>query len=180
MVLLGIAGSLVSLILISTMLFLSLSRHAAQFRSGGNQLFALVPIGIVLLTLGQLIYRRLQTLRFIVVPSTFYLSENIALIGRFLQEQNIAFYHSSEAPEVFQISSTILNRETGQREIMVFIADNQRVLVNSHFTSERAEAGFKATASRENRKMAKALRQFIEAQSPLDPPYQFSRKIMGR
>lgn len=122
--------------------------------------FAIITIVFSVISMG--VYRRIQNLRFISIKSSFVVSDNILLIRQFLQKQNIAFYHNPDAAEVFQISSRVLDMQTGQREIMVFIADDNRILLNSHFTTQTGDRGLKEIASGAHKKMAADLKLWLK------------------
>lgn len=79
-------------------------------------------------------YRYFQTLRFVVVPAHRALGENILLMQQFFQENHFAFMRHPQAPEVFLMMSKSFDGPDGAREIVVFIADDRRILINSHFT----------------------------------------------
>lgn len=175
---LPIVGSLVFLLLIGSLFFVSIRTGDERFAFSLHNILPFVVTGLVFFTIGLMIYRRIQTLRFIAVKSDFAVSDNIRIIRLFLEQQYIAYYHHPDAPEVFQIASRPLDRENDQREIMVFIADDYRVLINSHFSNEKGDRGVREISNKENRRMAKALKAMLERQAS-DYPHQFSRKITG-
>lgn len=125
-----------------------------------------------------LMFRRAQDLKFISIKSNFSELDNIALIREFLVKQNIAFYHKSDAPEVFQISSNVLDIANGQREIMVFIADANRILLNSHFTVALADRPIKAYVTGAHKKMAADLKQWLK-DNDKNYTHQFNLKKIG-
>ena len=92
----------------------------------------IVVIGIV-----ASILRYLRVIRFTSITSPYFLSDNIKAIEHFLQSQHLTFAQHPEAPEVFQILSKNLGFRREQREVMVFIADDKRILVNSHFIPQK-------------------------------------------
>jgi hypothetical protein len=143
-----------------------------------SNVLAFLSMGAVLLVLTLAIYRRIQSFKFISIDSNFTVNDNIALIRQFLQNQNIAFYHNPRAVEVFQISSRILDVQYGQREIMVFIADENRILINSHFTSLVGDRGLKEISSSGHKIMAKELRKWLLNQEN-NRTTQFNLKKMG-
>jgi len=102
-----------------------------------------------------------QVFKFKVVPTEFYVAENQQLIQKFLQSQHLAIYRHPEAPEVFQImSKNISATKREEREVMVFIADDKRILINSHVVSK----GFSLTnySSTHYKAMAKRLNEWIK------------------
>ena len=126
----------------------------------------------------MLIYRKARDLKFISIKSNFTELDNITLIRQFLTKQNIAFYHKADAPEVFQISSTILDKENGQREIMVFIADDNRILLNSHFTVALADRPIKSYVTGAHKKMAEDLKKWLK-DNDKNYTHQFNLKKIG-
>jgi hypothetical protein len=173
-----IIGSSVFLLLIATLFFTSINNGDKRFTLTFENIGVFFVVGLVFFTIGLAIYRRIQTLRFIAVKSDFGLNENVRIIRLFLEQQHIAYFHNPDAAEVFQIASRPLDRENDQREIMVFIADDYRVLINSHFSNEKGDRGIREISNKENRRMAKALKDMLEQSAKNNPP-QFNRKITG-
>lgn len=104
--------------------------------------------------------RYLQTLRFVSVPTPFFSERNSELIQAFLTSMQLAVYRHPDAPEVFRIVSKNIDAFKDQREVMVFIADDKRILLNSHYT----RTGFTFIASSGNyRQMAKRLKKWLDA-----------------
>jgi hypothetical protein len=81
--------------------------------------------------------RYIDLIRFYTVPTSFFLAENMSLLQQFLEEQRLVVFRHPEAPEVFQIISRNISAIGDEREVLIFIADDKRILVNSHFTSSR-------------------------------------------
>ena len=75
-----------------------------------------------------------QALNFTAIPTPYFNTDNQIILQRFLQDQHLAFARHPEAPEVFQIMSRNISALKEEREIVVFIADDRRILINSHFT----------------------------------------------
>jgi len=176
--LLWIISSFSIVILLGTIVFISSSASHRKIEFSINGLLPFFVIGLVFFVMGISIYRRMQSFRFISIACNFIVSDNIKLIRRFLEKQNIAYYHNPDAPEVFQISSRILDPQFAQREIMVFIADDNRILLNSHFTSQNGDRGMKEIATGAHKKMAADLRKWLK-ENDKDFAHQFSRKITG-
>ena len=78
----------------------------------------------------------IRQLKFTSIRLPYDAKRNAALLKKFLQEQHLAFYQLPDAPEIFQIISRE-RREGSTQEVVVFIADDNRILVNSHFTKQR-------------------------------------------
>ena len=76
----------------------------------------------------------IRTLRFQNIRSPYTLLENIKAIEYFLKSQQLAFSQIPDSPEVFYIISKNISPKGDKREIMFFIADEKRILVNNHFT----------------------------------------------
>ena len=127
-----------------------------------NNIGGILVVVIILVSTSILLYVRIQHLKFISIKSNYTELDNSTLIRQFLAKQNIAFYYDASAPEVFQISSIILDNTSGQREIMVFIADYNRILINSHFTVPFDNKFFKAYATGAHKKMAMDLKQWLK------------------
>lgn len=81
-----------------------------------------------------IIFRYIHSLRFIRVQTPYVLAQNIVMIERFLNVNSLLIFRHPEAPEVFQIISKDISVGKEEREIMIFIADDYRILVNSQFT----------------------------------------------
>jgi len=143
-----------------------------------DSITGIVVISLVMSVFAVAMWRSIQNFKFISIKSNFTELDNISLIRQFLTKQNIAFYHNPDAAEVFQISSTILDRANGQREIMVFIADDNRILLNSHFTVALADRPIKAYVTGAHKKMAKDLKQWL-MDNDKNYTHQFNLKITG-
>ncbi len=102
----------------------------------------------------------LQLLKFDAITSEQPLQNNISLLKRFMNDQHLAYTQHQDAPEVFLIISKNLNYNPKKeyREVMVFVADDKRILVNSHFVGSK----FSITPPSGNyRKMAKSLNAWL-------------------
>lgn len=103
------------------------------------------------------VVRYLQSLKFISIPSDYHLTENIVLVQSFLRSRRLAFSHHPQIPEVFQILSRNISAGKEDREVLLFIADDKRILINSHFTS-----GWNLFPRRRHHwEMAKMLKDYI-------------------
>jgi hypothetical protein len=105
------------------------------------------------------IVRYLQSLKFISVHTGNYLKENIQSLETFLKSQQMLVFRHPDAPEIFQIQSRNLSAGKEDREVIIFIADDQRILINSHFTNKGW--GF-APSQRHHRQMAGMLRKYMQ------------------
>lgn len=110
------------------------------------------------------VYQYINILRFAQITTPFHLAENRDLVIAFLKQQQLAYAVHPDAPEVIQIMSRNLSTTKGEsREIMVFIADDKRILVNSHFIT----SGFTIMPpSRNYKKMANQLHQWLKNHRP--------------
>ena len=107
-----------------------------------------------------IITKYLQTLKFSVIPTDLFLADNCKLIESFLKSEHFLIFRHPELPEVYQIASKDISFGDEQREIMIFIADDKRILLNSHFTN----SGFRITPERRHHKqVANMLKSWIIA-----------------
>lgn len=88
------------------------------------------------------IRRYIDLIRFHTVSTRFSLPENIDLLQQFLKEQQLITFRYPQAPGVFQIISKNISALYEEREVLIFIADDKRILINSHFTSSRKKFRF--------------------------------------
>lgn len=102
----------------------------------------------------------LQMLQFTVIKTPYGVAGNMQLLQQFLTAQNLAFGRHPQAPEVFQIMSKNMNEFRGEtREVVIFIADDNRILINSSFIQK----GFSITpTSRNYKQVANRLREWIK------------------
>ena len=101
-----------------------------------------------------------QVLKFKVISTPYLSAENQEIVKQFLTSMHLALSRHPEAPEIFQIMSrNISGGGKEQREIMIFIADVRRILVNSHYS----RGGFNILPPSYNyRQMAKQLQKFVD------------------
>lgn len=132
-------------------------------RAGGH--FSVYLIIIISLFANFLVLSKYyQTLRFRPVQALPTSAENISVILNFLQSNHFAFHQHPQAPEVFQIISRNVSTAGEDREVLVFLADEGRILLNSHFTQSGTKVTMGTTHVNE---MAKDLKQFIAQQTKL-------------
>jgi hypothetical protein len=99
-------------------------------------------------------------LKFMAIPTPFDTQRNRQLVDQFLRSQHMVVFRHPGSADVFQIVSRNINPLKEQREVLVFIADDRRILVNSHFTN----AGFSLVpGSRHHKQMAAGLQQYIQS-----------------
>lgn len=115
---------------------------------------------VVLLAL-IVLYQYFKVLKFDTISTQYHLNKNTALLKKFFTTNNLAFTQHDDASDVFMIISRNLNSNPNKeyREVMVFIADDKQILVNSHFTGNK----FSITPpSRNFRKMSKELKHWLD------------------
>ena len=176
---LGILGAGIFLVSFCCLYFNGIFSHAADAKTPTNKLFVSIIMLVPIFTVLTLIYRRIQNLRFISISNDYYVQDNIVLLQQFLEHRQLAFYHHPNAPEVFQIASRVLDPQYELREVMVFIADDKRILLNNHFTSSLGNKNMQAVTSNEHRKMAKALRLWMKNDF-IQQNAQFNLKVTGK
>lgn len=137
---------------------LCLFLYGFLFLRSGGQLSVYLIIIISLAANLLVLMKYYQTLRFRPVPAMPAATDNIKLLLNFLQSNHFAFHQHPQAPEVFQILSRNISAVGEDREVMVFLADEGRILLNSHFI----QGGTKVTMGTSHvREMAKDLKQFL-------------------
>lgn len=126
-----------------------------------KSIFEWIMTGSIALFIIILIVRALKVLKFDEISTSFHLQENIALLKKFLTSNHLAFTQHAEAPEVFMIISRNLdaNANNDYREVMVFIAGDKQILINSHFTGRKYSI---TPPSRNYKRMAKELRLWMD------------------
>lgn len=144
-----------ALIGLSLWLFLPYLFNSPRSSNAGT--YVVVALVLIPMLLGA--YRYLQTLKFISVPCPLSGLENIRLMQKFLADEHLVSFRHPEVPGIFQIVSRDLGRGNDQREILIFIADDQRILLNSHFTGP----GYKMVPSSGScKQMAKTLKAWLD------------------
>jgi hypothetical protein len=109
-------------------------------------------------------FRYWNTLKFKATPTDLFLQENKALLEQFLRAQQLLVFRHPEMPEVFQILSRNLipSQKQEKREVIIFIADDKRILINSHFTG----SGWNIIPEkRHDEQMAENLKEWIKSHS---------------
>ncbi|MCB0699325.1 MAG: hypothetical protein KDC11_05720 [Chitinophagaceae bacterium] len=134
--------------------FFSVTTHSSFIEAAVSIFIAVMFVVLVL--------QLFRTIKFDVIPTPYFLQENRTVINKFLSENHLAFSQHKEAPEVFIIISKNLNLSANPnkeyREIMVFIADDKQILVNSHFSGNK----FRISPPSQNyKRMANELRKWL-------------------
>lgn len=104
----------------------------------------------------------IRTIRFTSIATKYFANDNQQLIKQFLESEHLAYSRHPEAPEVFQILSRPIGGNDNNREVMVFIADDKRILVNSHYTGQKFNI---KSSSKNYLVMARMLRNWINNQN---------------
>lgn len=103
-------------------------------------------------------------LHFFEVKSPAFLAGNMNLLTNFLKEKQLVTFRHPEAPEIFQIISRNIATNGEEREVLIFIADEHRFLINSHFTSSRSRFRLIIRATH-HQAMIKELEHWLAQQS---------------
>ncbi len=137
-------------------LFITASGASSESKSLLQWIFTL---SLVVL-LATVLYSFFKILRFEILKTPCHLQENIALLKKFFVSNHLAYTQHAEAAEVFMILSRNLdaNPNRDYREVMVFIADDKQILVNSHFTGKKFNI---APPSRNYKRMARELQKWL-------------------
>jgi hypothetical protein len=144
--------TLPSLLVVSALLFLvfRLGFITVLLSKAHNAAVFWFLIGLVGVTVGVTIYRYWAMLRFTVISTPFFMAENKRLLETFLVAQQLRLYRHPEAPEVYQIMSRPHgNSRNERREVMIFIVDDKRMLINSHIAGQRFAINGPSDNSRE-------------------------------
>lgn len=129
--------------------------------SSNNPYIKWMMYGTVILLALIVFYQYYRALKFDIIQTPGHLNRNIDLLKKFFTTNNLAFTQHDDAADVFMIISRNLhaNPDKEFREVMVFIADDKRILVNSHFTGSK----FSITPpSRNYRKMSNELKKWLD------------------
>ncbi len=111
-----------------------------------------------------LLMRYINMVRFFTVATLHPLVINAQLLERFLKSKRLITFRHPEAPEVYQIISKNISHVGDEREVLIFIVDDYRILINSHFTSSRKR--FRVfLAHTHHRPMIKELKKWLKEQS---------------
>lgn len=129
----------------------------------GNQFLSIFLFVTLLIPIIVTVNRHLGVLKFIAIPTPYFLAENMQALQRFLEEERLVVFRHPDAPEVSQIISRNIDAFGDQREVLIFIADERRILINSHFTTTRKRL-FMPAGQRHHRQMAKMLKAWLNKQ----------------
>lgn len=114
--------------------------------------FPFILVGIAAIS------KYLQSLKFIDLPTGLNKQLNHDLLTSFLQQKGLLIYHHPETNDIVQIISRPLGLQDDRREALIFVIDENTILINSHFT----DSGWRLTAaSKHDRQMGNELMQWI-------------------
>ncbi len=101
-----------------------------------NRLLNMVILSFAFLTVVVRAMKLWNTLQFQELPSAKNTTDNSMLISRFLAEQQVLSDVHARDSNIFMVQSKeIGNEEMAKKEIMILIADNNRILINSHYSN---------------------------------------------
>lgn len=132
------------------------------FMSKDNNKGLYIILSVFVITLVVAVIRYIRTIKFTSIPTDYFVADNQPLLKKFFEEEHLAYFRHPQAPEVFQIISRSIFSNSEQREVMVFIADDKRILINSHFTAQKFSI---VPSSKHYRSMARMLKKWIETQN---------------
>ncbi|OSZ78686.1 hypothetical protein CAP35_10680 [Chitinophagaceae bacterium IBVUCB1] len=128
--------------------------------SGDAPRFALfIMLACSAMMLGIAAYQLVTVFSFKRIETTLYLQGNKDLLIKFLLSQHLAYTQHPDAQEVFMIISKNLSVSGDFREVMVFIADDKQILINSHFSGSRISIN---PPSKYYKQMANRLKEWIK------------------
>jgi hypothetical protein len=117
----------------------------------------LAPLGYLAFMVAA-IRKYLLSLKFIEMPTGLTKEINHGLVVSFLNQKHLLVYHHPESEDVLQIVSRPISLGDERREVLVFVIDENSILINSHFS----DSGWRLTgASRHDRQMGDELYHFI-------------------
>lgn len=155
-----------TLLLLAGAVFFSFKLFGTVRERAGN--FILVLPVVVLLPLIIGIIRYLNSLKFIPLNTGLDKATNLRLVTLFLQRQQLQIGYHPQTEDILQIISTPVSVKHDQmREVMVFIADEGRILINSHFMGGGLTL---IPGTRHHRQMAAQLQQWISANREKNGP----------
>lgn len=148
---------------VMTLLILAIIALSVKNSSTRIETRRLLPVIFLFVPLLVSASRYIKTLKFRSIPASLSASENAQLIESFLKSQRLVTFRNPEVPEIFQIISKNVSAYKEQREVMIFIADEGRILINSHFTN--SEFNF-VPAAPHTAGMAQMLQDWIKNNTP--------------
>lgn len=130
---LPVVGVLLLLLLIATQWLLHTFTSTAD-----NTYIQWFLLAMVLVLVVSSMARFWSMLRFVTLPTYKDAVGNSKLIAQFLKEQHINALAHPLAAHVYMVQSReIGSGKSTQKEIMIIVADNKRILINSHYANNR-------------------------------------------
>ena len=83
------------------------------------------------------IARYFNLIGFRAIHTSFDMAENTRVLRLFLEQHKLVTFQHPSMEGIFQIISRNISAVGEDREALVFVADDKRILVNSHYTSSR-------------------------------------------
>lgn len=148
--------------LLLLVILVAISIYIKQAEGIYISLLSLIMAAIIFIMFAANIIRYINSLKFTSISTGYHLAENQLLIEQFLKTNHFALSRHPVATEVFQIMSRNLGTGKEQREVLLLIADDNRILINSHFTD--GGWGF-LPVQRHHRQIARMLEDFINTQA---------------
>lgn len=149
------------------LLLLAVSLVTVSIIWGGRdgRRFPFLLFSINIFTFAVIGIRYLQTLKFSQIRTDLFVQENISILESFLKAQQLLVFRHPELSEVFQILSRNLlySSKEEKREVIIFIADDKRILINSHFTGSAFTI---SPGGRHHKQMAEKLKEWIKTHRP--------------
>lgn len=125
-------------------------------------------IGVILIPLIIGIRRYIDIIYFKPLATGFPFIKNMQLLEAFLKEEQLVVFRHPESPGIYQIISKNISAVGDEREVMIFIADDNRILINSHFTTSRKWNNFSVNATHK-KEMVRLLKKWLQ-QHTAHPP----------
>lgn len=99
--------------------------------------FRYVIVFLVAMPILASIGRYFKLIRFHAIHTPYSLASNMKLLEQFLEQQKLVTFRHPSIPEVYQIISKNISAMGEDREVLIFLADDKRILINSHYSSSR-------------------------------------------
>lgn len=117
-------------------IYTALRVFSNAYTPGSSRFFiALLPLAISIPLLSGL-FRYIKSFRFTQLRTGRSQADARRMLAAFFLEHGIQVVRHPVSPDIFQIVSTPVSAKTGDmREVMVLIADEGRILLNSHFAN---------------------------------------------
>lgn len=132
------------LIVYGMLFLLTMSLLIVTIKAADSKMFPRILLPVVAFFLyGLMIFRYLQSLKFMDLATGLNKQQNYDLLISFLNNKGLLVYHHPQTNDVLQIVSRPLSLQDERREVLVFIINENTILINSHFT----DSGWRLTAA---------------------------------